>query len=66
MLAAPNCWKRKCKNYTGVIQPDGTEMSETNACKAFPTGIPNVIAYGENLHLEPFEGDNGIQFEKEM
>jgi hypothetical protein len=47
------------------MQPDGTEMSEKNACKAFPDGIPNVIAYGEDLHLEPFEGDNGIQFEKE-
>jgi len=32
-------------------------------CKAFPDGIPPDIAFGENTHTEPFEGDRGIQFE---
>lgn len=33
-------------------------------CKAFPNGIPGVILKGEFLHVEPFPGDNGIQFLK--
>jgi hypothetical protein len=38
-----------------------------NVCAAFPSGsgIPHDIAYGDNLHLEPVEGDHGIQFEKD-
>lgn len=34
-------------------------------CKAFPDGdgIPEEILMRKNDHLEPFEGDNGIQFE---
>jgi len=63
MLAEPNCYKRNCKHYIGIIQPDGTEMTETNACKAFPKGIPDEIAYGDNKHKKPYPGDNGIQFE---
>lgn len=51
MLLEPECFKRQCKNYTGVIQPDGTEMTETNACKAYPAGIPADIAYGTDKHL---------------
>lgn len=65
MLQEPKCWTRKCKHYLGVIQPDGTEMTETNYCKAFPESIPNEIAYGDNDHTKPFPGDNGIQFEEE-
>ena len=53
MLAEPNCFKRHCKHYLGVIQPDGTEMTERPACAAFPEGIPAVIAYGKNRHLKP-------------
>ena len=65
MLQEPKCFTRKCKHYLGVIQPDGTEMTETNYCKAFPESIPNEIAYGDNDHTKPFPGDNGIQFEEE-
>lgn len=66
MLAEPTCWTRKCKHYQGVIQPDGTELTETNSCKAFPKGIPSEIAYGNNLHLKPIKNQkNGIVFEKE-
>ena len=65
MLAEPNCWKRRCKHYIGVVQPDGTEMTETNSCKAFPKGIPAEIAYGNNRHLSKHpQQQNDIVFEK--
>ena len=66
MLAEPACFERGCKHYLGVIQPDGTEMTETNHCKAFPTGIPNEIAYGDDLHLEVRpDQNNEFVFEEE-
>lgn len=65
MLAEPTCWTRKCKHYIGIIQPDGTELTETNSCKAFPKGIPAEIAYGNNRHRKPLpDQDNNIVFEK--
>ena len=65
MLAEPTCWTRKCKHYIGVIQPDGTEMTETNSCEAFPKGIPAEIAYGNNRHSKPLKDQgNEIVFEK--
>jgi hypothetical protein len=48
----------------GVVQPDGTEMTERWACAAFPEGIPDEIAYGDDLHEEPHAGDHGIQYEQ--
>ena len=66
MLAEPKCWTRECKNYIGVIQPDGTELTETNSCKAFPKGIPIEIAYGNNKHLKPLKDQkNDVVYEKE-
>lgn len=65
MLAEPRCSERKCRHYEGISQPDGTEMTERNVCKAFPGMIPDAIAYGNNKHLIPFEGDRGIQYERE-
>ena len=65
MLAEPKCFTRQCKHYIGVIQPDGTEMTETNSCEAFKKGIPREIAYGDNLHSEPLlKQSNEIVFEK--
>lgn len=65
MIEESNCYTRKCKHYIGIIQPNGTESTETNSCKAFPKGIPEIIAYGDNRHLKPLPSqDNDIVFEK--
>ena len=66
MLQEPNCYKRNCKYYIGVIQPDGTELTEINVCKAYPDGIPNEIAYGNDLHLHKRKDqDNDLVYTKE-
>ena len=62
MITEPNCSKRNCKHFLGVVQPDGTEASERPNCKAFPRGIPDEIAYGNNKHDKSYPGDNGIRF----
>ncbi len=62
MLSEPQCSKRKCKHFMGVA--GDTEPEQRVICAAFPDGIPDAIAYGNNLHLTPYPGDNGIQFEE--
>jgi hypothetical protein len=64
MIPEPYCSKRECKHYLGVKWLGEEEWTEVVVCKAFPKGIPDEIAYGDNLHTEPFKGDNGIQFDK--
>jgi hypothetical protein len=65
MLAPPNCYLRKCVHYLGVVQPDGTELTERPNCRAFPQGIPEEIAYGPNLHLTPLpDQGNSIVYER--
>jgi hypothetical protein len=59
MLKTPTCYIRGCTHYLGVLQPDGTEDTEVNYCKAFPNGIPRDIAYGKNLHGAVVEGQIG-------
>ena len=63
MLREPECSKRECVHFQGVSE--GDESEQRCICTAFPDGIPDEIAYGANLHLTPFPGDHGIQFEKE-
>lgn len=66
MLFAPTCKLRGCFYFKGAVQPDGTEKTEIIICEAFPQGIPNEIAYGENLHLHPVAGQVGtFVFKKE-
>ena len=62
MLIEPKCFGRGCIFFKGVEQSDGTEMTEKNVCFAFPDGIPLEIQNGENPHIEPVDGDNGIQY----
>jgi len=64
MLVEPNCYKRKCRHFMGVKNETDDEENEFVYCKAFPDGIPYEIAYGDNLHNEPYKGDHGIQYEK--
>lgn len=64
MMNEPKCHKRGCIHFRGVKQSDGTEQTEVNLCDAFPKGIPSEIAYGNDLHLVPFPGDHGIQYEE--
>lgn len=65
-LLRPNCHKRGCRHYRGVIDI-GTPSSPNpiHVCAAFPDppGIPNAIAYGRNKHIRPYPGDHGIQYE---
>ena len=46
MIQVPNCYKRKCIRYLGIIQPNNDESIELPNCKVYPDGIPNDIAYG--------------------
>ena len=32
-------------------------------CLAFPDGVPDPILNAENDHIQPYDGDNGIQYE---
>jgi hypothetical protein len=65
MILEPNCNKRNCRHYKGVEQPDGTEKSERCICSAFPEGIPDSIAYGDNKHLRPLPSQgNTVVFER--
>jgi len=36
------------------------------ACRAFPNGIPDVIAKNKHDHRLPYEGDHGVLFEPEI
>lgn len=65
MLEEPRCSERLCRHFQGVLQPDGTEEFETVVCPAYPRGIPDRIAYGDELHLTIQSDQKGdIVYEK--
>lgn len=65
MIQEPNCFTRNCTHFRGVIQPDGTELTERPCCAAYPNGIPDDIAYGKDKHLKVRKDQNNdIIFEK--
>jgi hypothetical protein len=49
MLKEPFCSIDKCTHFSGVSQPDGTELTEVNYCEYYPEGIPDDIAYEGSL-----------------
>jgi len=65
------CFKRHCIHHLGIRNTPNAPEDELGAyevpfCNAFPKGIPDEIAYGDNLHLVPLENQgNDIVFEKE-
>ena len=56
MLVEPNCSLRHCVYFVGIEWLGNEEETEVNVCLAFPNGIPDEIAYGNNKHLEPLPG----------
>ena len=64
MIREPNCFKRQCIHFLGVVSDGEEELNERPVCAAFPDGIPHDIAYGDVQHTEPFPGDHGILFEE--
>jgi len=59
-----NCIKRECVNYIGEFG-NVTETWSKHFCKAFLSGIPDEIAYGNNLHLKPLKNQgNKIVYRK--
>jgi hypothetical protein len=66
MMSEPMCSVRSCKHLLGVVQSDGSEETERVACVAYPKGIPDEIAYGDDRHLE-LRGDEktDVHYERE-
>lgn len=62
MPVEPRCSERKCIHFQG-ISDDEDEAKQVPICAAFPGGIPEKIAYGPELHITPWPGDHGIQYE---
>lgn len=59
MLIEPNCSKRGCVHFWGHNRPDGTDESLVHICRAYPGGIPDEIAFGDDLHPEVKIGQTG-------
>jgi len=59
MLGEPECSIRECVHLLGVIQDKEQEQGERVTCRAFPNGIPAVIAYGDNKHARKVKGQTG-------
>ena len=65
MIKEPNCYKRKCLHFIGIQYVDkDVSTAAVSICKAFPEGIPDEIAYRDNMHLKPLPNqENDIVFE---
>jgi hypothetical protein len=48
-----------CRHYRGMQKGSG----KMPTCTAFPDGVPLDILRGIEDHMNPLEGDNGIQYE---
>lgn len=65
LIHESKCDVRSCRHYLGVAYVGEGEAGERHVCAAFPDGIPDEIAFGNNKHLKPYPGDHGIIYEKE-
>ena len=54
------CERAKCQRFQTAIGPLEDPVF---VCEAFPLGIPEEILSGENEHLEPYPGDDGLTYE---
>jgi hypothetical protein len=61
MLNEPKCYTRGCIHFKGV-KNDGDETTERVWCDAFPDGIPDDIAYGDDPHTASRDGE--VTFEQ--
>lgn len=59
MIIGCKCLVRECKWYIRPVGDKGIHV-----CQAFPQGIPDEIANGDNLHTEPYPEDGGITYKK--
>lgn len=64
----PNCSRRKCVNYIGLRElVEGDPSTSKYICVAFMFGIPDDIAYGDELHLKSLKNQhNDIVYEEEV
>ena len=68
-MAEPECSKRECEIWieTGNFishTEDPNDEGTIPVCKAFPKGIPKDVVWGDNPHIKPIRGDNGIQYKQ--
>lgn len=64
LLLRCNCQERKCKHFIGELFDNQNDLM-LDLCNAFPSGIPDEIAYGDELHIQPLAGqENNIVFEE--
>lgn len=72
MISEARCFGRSCRHLIGIEhlnkEDDSDEASQVWVCPAFPRGIPNDIAYQDNLHMEPDprqeDGTEAIVYER--
>ncbi len=66
-INVPKCSERKCTNYIGMRElVEGDESSHKYICVAFIFEIPDEIAYGDELHVNPlWKQHNDIVYEEE-
>ena len=56
MIPEPNCSIRRCRHFTGVKSVAVDTDADVPVCPAFPNGIPTEIAYGNDKHSVPHQG----------
>lgn len=66
-MRPPRCFTRECRHFKGVTEilneKTGVgkgEKFQVPWCFAFPSGIPDRIAYGGDLHTTPAPDQYGI------